>query len=1060
VPNGLVVLMARSGLWQQIAASYLRRYLRTSDLGCLTEALGMLRLARTVTEGSRGRIRIVCLSNLGQALRASFEHDGNPDALREAITVSRAAAELADAGRRGTRALTLSNLAMVLYTEVERTGDPRVAREAAEIGQAALRAVPGRHPNRSLLLSNLAVVRFALFEQTGDVDLLHEVVVAYRAAVTATRWRRGRRAVFLSNLAVSLVELFEHTGDLGTLREAVTAGRAAVAVTRDGHSQRSMRLSNLGLTLCMMSERTGDLESLREAIAAYRTGIAVSPDYLGRPALLSNLGFALQDLFERTGDLSALRESVEAGRAAVAAAGSGHPRLAQFQSNLGLSLQTLFERTGDLSVLRESVAAGRAAVAASADGRPGQAMWLTTLGISLKLLAEQTEDAEVLTESVTVGRAAVAAAPEGHRARGTCLSNLGSSLRTLSEQSGDLEPLHEAVAIGRAAVSATPADHPDRAYRLCNLAGALRELAERTGERSHLSAARAAFALAAGSAAAPVRVRIWAGTAQASADTLLGDHQSALAAMEGVAGLLPLAASRELGRQDRRHQLGETLGIGAQAVACALAVGRPERAVELLEQARGLLMAEAMGSRAELARLRVHAPDLLDGFIAARNEFLALDAISSAGAGGTMIGPHDRDMAIEDRHAGQQLGDRRRAAAVAWDALLARIRARHGLADFLLPLPVSRLSQQVGSGPIVMLTAHAERCDALILTADQAHPVQHVPLPGISRKSAFENARRLMRARLAVADSVTQTEFQRAQRDVHEILGWLWDTTAEPVLTALGYDVLPGPGHDWPRLWWCPVGVLSFLPLHAAGHHADVGRSRPAPRTVLDRVVSSYTATVRVLAYARRGPATTAGAPGRRAALIVGLPDTPGASSLPGVRTEIRQLTRLIRETTILEGADAEYDRVLDALPVHPVAHFACHAVGGESGDGADARLILHDPARPLTASAISRLDLPDADLAYLSSCSTSSPDPGDEPIHITSAFQIAGYRSVIGTLWPVDDRTASRIAAAVYAELTDDGTRFPAAHSALALHHAIRSLRASAADAPTRWTAHIHAGI
>jgi CHAT domain-containing protein len=37
-----------------------------------------------------------------------------------------------------------------------------------------------------------------------------------------------------------------------------------------------------------------------------------------------------------------------------------------------------------------------------------------------------------------------------------------------------------------------------------------------------------------------------------------------------------------------------------------------------------------------------------------------------------------------------------------------------------------------------------------------------------------------------------------------------------------------------------------------------------------------------------------------------------------------------------------------------------------------------------------------------------------DEAAPITSAFQLAGYGSVVGTLWPVDDRTAERVAVGV----------------------------------------------
>lgn len=55
------------------------------------------------------------------------------------------------------------------------------------------------------------------------------------------------------------------------------------------------------------------------------------------------------------------------------------------------------------------------------------------------------------------------------------------------------------------------------------------------------------------------------------------------------------------------------------------------------------------------------------------------------------------------------------------------------------------------------------------------------------------------------------------------MLGWLWDNAAGPVLDALGYQGPPAPGETWPQLWWVPGGLLSLLPIHAAGHPASHG---------------------------------------------------------------------------------------------------------------------------------------------------------------------------------------------------------------------------------------------
>ncbi|WP_345034643.1 CHAT domain-containing protein [Streptomyces sannanensis] len=76
-----------------------------------------------------------------------------------------------------------------------------------------------------------------------------------------------------------------------------------------------------------------------------------------------------------------------------------------------------------------------------------------------------------------------------------------------------------------------------------------------------------------------------------------------------------------------------------------------------------------------------------------------------------------------------------------------------------------------------------------------------------------------------------------------------------------------------PTVWWAPDGLLGQLPLHAAGHYDDPAGS-PGRRTVLDRVVPSYTPTVRALRHARqRASAPPARTP---AGLIVAMPTTPG----------------------------------------------------------------------------------------------------------------------------------------------------------------------------------------
>jgi hypothetical protein len=345
------------------------------------------------------------------------------------------------------------------------------------------------------------------------------------------------------------------------------------------------------------------------------------------------------------------------------------------------------------------------------------------------------------------------------------------------------------------------------------------------------------------------------------------------------------------------------------------------------------------------------------------------------------------------------------------------------------------------------------RCDALILTHDPRTPVRLVPLPALTETAAEEQAARLLVACRAVTDPSQEPASRvAAENEVLEVLAWTWGTITEPILAALGHTTTPGREESWPRLWWSPVGVLAYLPLHAAGHHHDLTAEDPDlkanPRTVLDRVVSSYTTTVRSLAYARTHR------PDNGKAVIIEVPDAPGTPPLPGITAETETVTRLVPDALVL--ANPTRDTVLAALPDHQVAHFSCHGYADWDNPASSCLILRDHHTAPLTVAYISALHLTGG-LAYLSACDTTLTSPGlaDEAVHITGAFHLAGYQHVIGTLWPISDALAHGIAEDFYTDLTEGGTTPPrTSRSPGALHQAIRRLRARYPQTPTVWAA------
>ncbi|KAG1718632.1 hypothetical protein EDB19DRAFT_1794609 [Suillus lakei] len=63
-----------------------------------------------------------------------------------------------------------------------------------------------------------------------------------------------------------------------------------------------------------------------------------------------------------------------------------------------------------------------------------------------------------------------------------------------------------------------------------------------------------------------------------------------------------------------------------------------------------------------------------------------------------------------------------------------------------------------------------------------------------------------------------------------------------------------------------------------------------------------------------------------------------------------------------------------------------------------------------------------------------------DEVIHLAAGLQFSGVKSVVGTLWRVNDSTVQRLVGAFYENLCGDGT-MNSKRVARALHRAVQSL-------------------
>lgn len=108
------------------------------------------------------------------------------------------------------------------------------------------------------------------------------------------------------------------------------------------------------------------------------------------------------------------------------------------------------------------------------------------------------------------------------------------------------------------------------------------------------------------------------------------------------------------------------------------------------------------------------------------------------------------------------------------------------------------------------------------------------------------------------------------------------------------------------------------------------------------------------------------------------------------------------------------------------------------SSDPSKSQLVLNDwQTSPLTVSELVAMNIRLAQFAYLSACHTAgSRDIRllSESINLSSAVQLAGFPSVIGTLWTVDDAPSSEISTNVYQGMLVDN-KLDIGRSAEGLH-------------------------
>ena len=897
----------------------------------------------------------------------------------------------------------LHPLAEYLVAKFKQGGGTNYIDEAIVLDREVLELCPPGHPMRSVSLIGLAIHLGDRYDQLGATRDLEEAIVLDREALKLHLQRHPDRSMSLNNLAVHLTSRYNQLGAMQDLDEATVLVREVLDLCPQGHPGRSTSLNNLAVNLSSRYRQLGAREDLDEAIVLVRKALDLSPrGHPDRALFLNNLADHLSSRYMQLGAMQDLDEAVFLVREALDLCPQGHLDRSMVLNNLACYLFIRYGKLGEMQDLDEAIVLVPEALDLRPQGHPNRSMSLNILADCLFSRYKHLGAMRDLDEAIFLVREALDLRPQGHPNRSMSVNTLAECLFSRYKQLGEMQDLDGAIVLGQESLYLCPQGHPNRSGSLDNLA---RYLFNRFTCSKQLQDKEELFSLYAQLVHVPQVVsfndlsaaRAWIRVAEdCQHPTILLAYETSLRLLIQHLATLPslpqhLAIFKSL-----------TASLAVNAFSACLHKCAPARAVELLEQGRGVFWSQLTRLRSPLDDLIGSGPAgviLADGFT--QLALLIRNALNSPGA---------------DQH---ELVCR---LNLELQRVVTNIRKLPGFSRFLLPSLFSDLQRAASGGPVIIVNASKYSCDALVVFLDR-DPV-HIPL-----QITQEGVRHLSKELHILSVRATKAD---VTKELAFFLRKLWDLIVSPIV-----DCLQTTYPSQSRIWWCPTAEFSVLPLHAAGPY------RKGQQNLPHFYISSYTPTLTALIRARRRDLSKSATEQKRF-LAVGQAKATGESELFSVGAELVNIGQRVNGLATfmrIDGEESSTSRVVEELGKNEWVHLACHGLPDRKHPFESA-FALHDGH--FTIQRIIGCDLKNPEFAYLSACHTTVGDEEslDEVIHLASAMQFAGFRSVIGTMWAVDDGETNKITSTFYKHMVDVSGRLDHTRAAFALNKTMKSVR------------------
>jgi CHAT domain-containing protein len=484
------------------------------------------------------------------------------------------------------------------------------------------------------------------------------------------------------------------------------------------------------------------------------------------------------------------------------------------------------------------------------------------------------------------------------------------------------------------------------------------------------------------------------------------DDTAALRAFARAIGALEKSQGRILTEQ-RATFLENKLAVYEAAIGLCVKAGDTRRAFAFAERGKTRALVDALALRAAGLPLRPNSPmarALTEDLAALRRRY---DRISSA-----VFDPRPQDDLAASSVAGYEDVLRRELEQCESriGVVLDQIRLS-GAADVerlaLLQGRVYSPRRYLGSTTALVQYAVVGE-DLLIFVVRRGRPVEVRTAPGAAAATQVARVRRQLELNLAAAVSMRDQprHLEALESHARVLLQRLYGLLLQPVDDLVG---------GCRRLVIVPQGVLHGIPFAAVHDGAQF---------LVERCEVVLAPSASAVSFCRQPRARRTESPGSPYLVIA----HGGDGLLPGALEEGETVANLFGASRLFE-AEATVANVRQHVRGAEVVHVAAHGHARP-----DAPLFSHLRLADGQLTALDCLDLElDCELVTLSACETGHAvvAAGDEPIGLTRSLLYAGARSVIQSLWRVDDDATRRLMSDMYARLRSGAGRAEALRAA-----------------------------